>query len=131
MLSGEDNVHVPAVVSALSTRRLLTTNWLEGRPIMQFVDGPVEQRNRIAMNMFRAWYVPLYYYGVIHGDPHMGNYTVRPDNAINLLDFGCIRVFPPSFVGGVIDLYHALERDDRDLAVHASRPGGSAVSARR
>ncbi len=124
MLSGEPDVHVPQVVPELSTGRLLTTNWLDGTPIMRFVDAPVEQRNRIAMNLFRAWYVPLYYYGEIHGDPHMGNYTVRPDNTINLLDFGCIRSFPPTFVGGVIDLYHALERDDRDLAVHAYETWG-------
>lgn len=124
MLCDHPNVHVPKIVPELSTGRLLTTNWLEGGPIMGFVDGSVEQRNQIAMNMFHAWYVPLYYHGVIHGDPHMGNYTVRPDSTINLLDFGCIRVFPPSFVGGVIDLYHALERDDRDLAVHAYETWG-------
>ncbi|MEE8272102.1 MAG: AarF/ABC1/UbiB kinase family protein [Alphaproteobacteria bacterium] len=124
MLADEPGVYVPEVVPALSTGRLLTSTWLDGEPIMGFVEGHVEQRNALAMNMFRAWYVPLYYYGVIHGDPHLGNYTVRPDHAINLLDFGCIRVFPPSFVGGVIDLYHALMRDDRDLAVHAYETWG-------
>src|ERR1700676_1584873 len=74
--------------------------------------------------MLRIWYVPFYYYGVIHGDPHLGNYTVAPDGTVNLLDFGCIRVFPPSFVKGVIDLYHALERNDRELAVQAYRSWG-------
>ncbi len=44
--------------------------------------------------MFRAWYKPFYDYGVIHGDPHLGNYTVRPDLDVNLLDFGCIRDLP-------------------------------------
>ena len=39
--------------------------------------APQEERNRVALNMFRAWYVPFYGYGVIHGDPHLGNYTVR------------------------------------------------------
>jgi predicted unusual protein kinase regulating ubiquinone biosynthesis (AarF/ABC1/UbiB family) len=68
--------------------------------------------------------VPFYYYGVIHGDPHLGNYTVRPNGDVNLLDFGCIRTFKPSFVGGVIDLYHALMRDDQDLAVHAYETWG-------
>ena len=76
--------------------------------------------------MFRAWYVPFYSYGVIHGDPHLGNYTVRDDLDLNLLDFGCIRVFRPEFVKGVIDLYWALERDDRDLAVDAYRNWGFA-----
>ena len=43
---------------------------------------------------------PSTIYGVIHGDPHLGNYQVRPDGTVNLLDFGSIRVFPPRFVGG-------------------------------
>ncbi len=124
MLSREPSVHVPEVVPELSTRRLLTSTWLEGEPLLSFVEGHVEQRNTLAMNMFRAWYVPLYYYGVIHGDPHLGNYSVRPDNSINLLDFGCIRVFPPSFVSGVIELYHALATNDRDRAVHAYETWG-------
>lgn len=125
MLAAEAAVHVPEVVPALSTKRLLTMGWLEGRRILSVVMEPAEIRNQIAMNMFRAWYVPFYCYGIIHGDPHLGNYTVRAeDHAINLLDFGCIRVFPPSLVQGVIDLYHALERDDHDLAVQAYRTWG-------
>ncbi|MGB1876376.1 MAG: AarF/UbiB family protein, partial [Rhodospirillaceae bacterium] len=78
----------------------------------------------IAENMFRAWYVPLYQYGVIHGDPHLGNYSVRDDLSINLMDFGCIRVFRPEFITGVIDLYRAVESGDRDLAVHAYETWG-------
>jgi predicted unusual protein kinase regulating ubiquinone biosynthesis (AarF/ABC1/UbiB family) len=112
------------VVENLSTKRLLTTNWLQGEKILNFVKNDLEQRNIIAMNMFRAWYVPLYEYGVIHGDPHLGNYSVRPDNSINLMDFGCVRVFPAAFVGGVIDLYHALLHKDNDLAVHAYETWG-------
>ena len=87
-------------------------------------DPPIELRNKIAYNMFRAWYVPFYDYGIIHGDPHLGNYTVTEDGEVNLLDFGCIRVFPPEFVKGVIDLYFALSNDDPDLAVEAYRIWG-------
>ena len=124
MLKDEPGVHVPEVIDELSTDRLLTSTWLEGEKILKFKDAPQEQRNEIAMNMFRAWYVPLYYYGIIHGDPHLGNYTVRPDNSLNLLDFGCIRIFPPSFVRGVIDLYKALQTKDNELAVHAYETWG-------
>ena len=56
---------------------------------------------------------------MIHGDPHLGNYAVRADHGINLLDFGCIRVFPPGFVTGVLDLYRALDTGDDELAVQA------------
>jgi predicted unusual protein kinase regulating ubiquinone biosynthesis (AarF/ABC1/UbiB family) len=93
---------------------------------MDFIAGApgVEARNQVALNMFRAWYVPFYDYGVIHGDPHLGNYTLDGDDWVNLLDFGCIRVFPPSFVRGVIELYKAIESGDQDLAVHAYETWG-------
>ncbi|MEI9985107.1 MAG: AarF/ABC1/UbiB kinase family protein [Aliidongia sp.] len=124
MLAQEPGVQVPAAVPELSTARLLTMNWLEGEPIQSATELPIAARNQIAYNMFRAWYVPFYQYGVIHGDPHLGNYTIRPDHSVNLLDFGCIRVFPPRFVGGVIDLYRALQTDDEALAVHAYEAWG-------
>jgi predicted unusual protein kinase regulating ubiquinone biosynthesis (AarF/ABC1/UbiB family) len=124
MLTNEPGVYVPEVIDDLSTGRLLTAEWLHGDKIMNFTQADKDIRNRLAMNMFKAWYTPLYYYGVIHGDPHLGNYTVREDYAINLLDFGCVRVFRPKFVRGVIDLYHALMHDDRELAVHAYETWG-------
>jgi predicted unusual protein kinase regulating ubiquinone biosynthesis (AarF/ABC1/UbiB family) len=126
MLAKESGVEVPKPVAELSTGRLLTMTWLEGTPVMDFLAGApgVDERNEAALNMFRAWYVPFYDYGVIHGDPHLGNYTLDGDRRVNLLDFGCIRVFPPSFVGGVIDLYKAIESGDHDLAVHAYETWG-------
>ncbi len=124
MLAGEPRVHVPEPVPELSTRRLLTMSWLEGRPLLVYQTADQETRNRLALAMFHAWYVPFYGHGVIHGDPHLGNYTVRPDLTINLLDFGCVRIFPPRFVKGVIDLYWALVRNDRDLAVQAYESWG-------
>jgi len=121
MLAEEPGVHVPEALAELSTGRLLTMTWLDGAPLLDFIatTGDVTLRNQVAVNMFRAWYVPFYGTGVIHGDPHLGNYTLRADGAINLLDFGCVRVFQPKFVKGVIDLYHALERGDEALAVSA------------
>jgi hypothetical protein len=103
MLADQPRVVVPKPVEGYCTTRLLTMSWLEGRPLVKRLaeDPPVEERQAYAEGLFRAWYRPFYRYGVIHGDPHLGNYQVRPDRAgINLFDFGTIRVFPPSFVGG-------------------------------
>ena len=124
MLASEKGVTIPEPVPELSTARLLTMTWIEGTQLLEAAKRPLAERNEIARNMFRAWYVPFYFYGVIHGDPHLGNYTVRRDNGINLLDFGCIRIFQAKFVKGVIDLYRALDTDDRDLAVSAYRSWG-------
>ena len=121
MLDNEAGIHVPEPIEELSTKRLLTMSWVDGTPLKTFIGLTHDQatRNQVAENMFRAWYVPFYYYGVIHGDPHPGNYTIADDASINLLDYGCIRLFQPRFVNGVIELYHALREDDENRAVAA------------
>jgi predicted unusual protein kinase regulating ubiquinone biosynthesis (AarF/ABC1/UbiB family) len=124
-------IRVPEVVPQLSTKRLLTMTWLEGGRLLDYTDRPLEERNQIARAMFRAWWHPFSHYGVIHGDPHLGNYTIFEDGmgraaGINLLDYGCMRTFAPKFVQGVVDLYHGLLRNDRALVVHAYETWGFA-----
>lgn len=125
MLKDVAGVHVPEIVPELCTDRLLTMTWLEGERLAAVAEKKrLPDRNAIAANMFHAWYTPFYFFGVIHGDPHLGNYTVRPDNSINLLDYGCVRIFKPALVQGVIDLYHAIEKNDEALAVKAYEAWG-------
>ncbi|MGO4573583.1 ABC1 kinase family protein [Microvirga sp. 2TAF3] len=121
-------VRVPKVHPELSTRRLLSLEWLEGDRILNYVEADVAIRNRLAMAMFKAWWHPFSHAAVIHGDPHLGNYTVFSESGepagINLLDYGCIRIFHPRFVGGVVDLYRGLQNEDRDRIVHAYETWG-------
>ena len=124
MLRDESQVHVAEVVPTHSTDRLLTMGWLDGAPLLDWKTRAQEERDALAVAMFRAWYVPFYHYGVIHGDPHLGNYSVRPDGSVNLMDFGCVRVFPPRFVRGSIELYRALMADDEARAVAAYEDWG-------
>ena len=121
MLKDEDQVIMPEYYSDLSSERALTMSWIEGQKLMAWLETEPSQesRNQVAINMFRAWYVPFYFYGVIHGDPHLGNYSIDPDLNINLMDFGSIRIFRPEFVAGVIELYRALSQQDDDLARQA------------
>jgi predicted unusual protein kinase regulating ubiquinone biosynthesis (AarF/ABC1/UbiB family) len=112
---GRDDIAVPEPHFSLSTGRLLSMGWLEGQGLMAFKSQDQETRNRVAKTLFEAWWTPLIKLGVIHGDPHLGNYSFTPGaGRLNLLDFGCIRIFPPRFVGGVVRLYRALLADDRE-----------------
>jgi len=128
MLAGIEQIRVPRVWPELSTGRLITLDWLHGRRLLEHTNDDLATRNRIGTAMFTAWWWPFSRFGVIHGDPHLGNYTVfeadgRPAG-INLLDYGCIRIFSPTFVGGVVDLYHGLLKGDDDLVVHAYETWG-------
>jgi predicted unusual protein kinase regulating ubiquinone biosynthesis (AarF/ABC1/UbiB family) len=128
ILEGVDNVRVPKPWPELSTGRLLTLDWLDGTRMLAHKNDPLAARNALARAMFTAWWFPFSRFGVIHGDPHLGNYTVfsrggKPAG-INLLDYGCIRIFPPKFVQGVVDLYHGLLHGDDGLIVHAYETWG-------
>lgn len=125
MLGEKDFVHIPAPVDELSTDRLLTMEWVNGQPLTAYEGASQEVRNGIAKRLYWTWWLPMTQYAVIHGDPHLGNYQVtNGGEGLNLLDFGCIRIFPPNFVGGVVDLYRAIRADDFDAAYAAYEKWG-------
>ncbi len=115
---------VPDVIDPLTTPHLLTMSWLEGKKLLTLKDTPQALRNKVSKSLFKVWYYPLYQYGILHGDPHLGNYSWSEQEKLNLLDFGCIRVFKATFIQGVLDLYRALQTQDEELAVHAYRTWG-------
>ncbi len=120
MLAGDDRIKTPEPLEELSTKRLLTMTWLEGRGLMHWLEEPQETRNRIAELLFKAWWGPMTHYGIIHGDPHLGNYALT-ENAerLHLLDFGCVRIFPPRFLEGVVGLYRGLKAGDMAQVAHS------------
>lgn len=120
LLRDADYVQVPDLVPELCTDRLLTMSWVSGDRLDDYESAPQDVRNTIARNLFWTWWRPFTGAAVIHGDPHLGNYQVTQDGqGLNLLDFGCIRIFPPNFVAGVVDLYRGLLADDFD-AIYAA-----------
>jgi len=120
ILADKAFVSIPDLVPELCTDRLLTMSWLSGERLDAYEDASQQVRNQIAENLFWTWWYPFNTRAVIHGDPHLGNYQVTEDGAaLNLLDFGCIRIFPPGFVAGVVDLYRGLLADDFD-AIYAA-----------
>ncbi len=128
MLKDEPLIRVPNVWPELSSGRLLTMDWMDGTKMLSHKDDSLEVRNRLATAMFTAWWFPFSRFGVIHGDPHLGNYSVFADNGepagINLLDYGCVRIFPPRFVAGVVDLYRGLLEGDEARVVRAYETWG-------
>ena len=127
MLVDRPFVRVPRVEEELSTHRLLTLQWLDGEKLVAFEKARQEARDVIAVGLFDAWWRPFLRYGIIHGDPRLGNYAVvasgrgeaRAVEGINLFDYGCVRIFPPRFVGGVVELYLALKANDEGRIAEA------------
>lgn len=119
-----DFIVAPEVYPEFSTRRLLTMEWIEGKSALDFVGHANNFRDELGRKLFLAWYWPLYRFGILHGDPHPGNYLILSDERISVLDFGCVRKFDKLFLQAVVDLYVALRDNKPELAVDAYRRWG-------
>ena len=91
----DDSIVVPRVDDELSTRRVLTMEYLEGVHISSFLtdDPPQELRDHFGGMIFQAG-CRLHYAGrLLYADPHPGNYLFQADGRLGLLDFGCVRPY--------------------------------------
>jgi predicted unusual protein kinase regulating ubiquinone biosynthesis (AarF/ABC1/UbiB family) len=126
LLADDAEVVIPRVYRTLTTRRVLTMQYLEGYPIQDILAPGVEQevKDWVAVKLFRLHWRQVLEFGALHTDPHPGNYLVTHHPRLGILDFGSVRVFEPEIRAGYLALARALlAHDDRAIAA-ASRALG-------
>ncbi len=101
-----DEILVPRVVTGSS--RVLVSEWIDGVPLSRIiVDGTPEERNRAALLLARFLYSGPVLAGLLHADPHPGNYRLLPDGRLGVIDFGAVDHLPdgvPESVGRLVRL---------------------------
>jgi predicted unusual protein kinase regulating ubiquinone biosynthesis (AarF/ABC1/UbiB family) len=96
------DVVIPRVHHSLTTRRVLTTDFLEGRSYAEFIaDAPQDARDRTGTTIWRFMFRSLLKYGMLYADPHPGNYRFLPDGRVGFLDFGCVKELAPEHIDGM------------------------------
>jgi predicted unusual protein kinase regulating ubiquinone biosynthesis (AarF/ABC1/UbiB family) len=105
---GHPTIHVPAVVAALSTKRVLTTELAEGVGWAEMLTWSPAERNLAAETLYRFAFGSLYRLGMFNGDPHPGNYLFRPGGKVTFLDFGLVRHFTDAELKPFQDLIDAM-----------------------
>ncbi len=102
LTSDVPQIVVPRVFHALSSRRVLTTQYLAGRSYEQFCSqAGQDQRNTAGRVIWTFMFRSLLRYGVMYADPHPGNYRFLDDGKVGFLDFGCVKILPPAMVDGI------------------------------
>ena len=118
LLADDPEVMIPRVHRALSTRRVLTMEFLEGYPIQDIMAPGVDQslKDWVAVKLFRLLWRQVLEFGALHTDPHPGNYLVTHHPKLGILDFGSVRLFEPAIRIAYCRLARALlARDDREI----------------
>ena len=119
MFRDDDEVLIPNVYPDVSSRRVLTMSLLEGYPFSDILGPGVDQalKDWVAVKYFRVLWRHIFEYGVLHTDPHPGNYLITYHPKLAILDFGSIRIFPEAIRAAYHDLARAiLAREEAVMA---------------
>jgi predicted unusual protein kinase regulating ubiquinone biosynthesis (AarF/ABC1/UbiB family) len=112
--AGDPDISVPNVVMA--TGRVLISEWMDGIPLSKIIsDGTQEERDRMGLLFVRFLFSGPARAGMLHADPHPGNFRMLPGGRLGVLDFGAVDRLPggmPRFIGHLVRMVH----DGADLA---------------
>lgn len=116
----------PVPVRELSTRRVLTASFVEGKKIIDIsaIDAMGIDKKDVAKRLVRAYCQMIFVDGIYHADPHPGNVLVRSDGAIILLDFGAVAELSPSMRDGIPEFLEGVLRRNTDSIIKALRKMG-------
>lgn len=100
LLRDRDDVRIPRVHRDLSTKRILTQEFIEGRHLRDYLrtKPTQDERDAIGERLLDLFFRQAFDFGLLHADPHPGNYLFLDGGRIGLLDFGCSKKFDAMFM---------------------------------
>ncbi|MDG4833192.1 AarF/ABC1/UbiB kinase family protein [Solwaraspora sp. WMMD1047] len=112
--AGDPDILVPEVVAAAP--RVLITEWIEGKPLSEIISGgTAEERDRAGRLMATLHFSAPTRAGLLHADPHPGNFRLLPDGRLGVIDFGAVARLPgghPEPIGRLVRLALAGDADE-------------------
>jgi predicted unusual protein kinase regulating ubiquinone biosynthesis (AarF/ABC1/UbiB family) len=104
------NIVFPKYYPEYSSPKILTMDWIEGKPLGEVVKKPVpkEIANKIGQAMWDFYHFQMHTLKELHADPHPGNFIITDNHKLGVIDFGCVKVIPEDFH----KIYFRLQDDD-------------------
>src|SRR6185312_10108312 len=109
---GHPFIQVPEVISSLSREKVLVTEYVTGLGFDAIKELDQETRDRVGEIVFRFFFGCMYRHRQFSGDPHPGNYLLRPDGTVAFLDFGLLRDIDPARVAAERAIARAVRAND-------------------
>ncbi|MGI8594723.1 MAG: AarF/UbiB family protein [Solirubrobacteraceae bacterium] len=119
---GHPFIHVPAPDTRLSTQRVLVSEWVDGRSAAEIVALDQAERDRVAEALLRFFLGSPFRAGLVHADPHPGNWLLGDDGRVAVLDYGAAGQLERERVAQTIRVYVAGAAGDA-AAAHAGLDG--------
>lgn len=111
------NLFFPTYYPELSSKRIISMDWIEGKHLKEFLQTNPSQevRNSIGQALWDFYNFQIHELKAVHADPHPGNFMFTPDGKLGVIDFGCIKVIPEHFYENYFQMinFDLLDNDNR------------------
>jgi len=118
---GDPDIVVPKVVGA--AENVLVTEWVDGKPLSAIIaSGTEEERDRAGLLLVRFLFSGPARAGLLHADPHPGNFRLTADGKLAVLDYGAVNRLPhglPAPIGPLVRMALEGRADDVLTALRA------------
>lgn len=93
------NVFFPTYYPEYSSEKILTMDWIEGKPLGEILttDIPQAERDKLGQALWDFYHFQMHSLRAVHADPHPGNFIITSDYQLGVIDFGCVKVIPDAF----------------------------------
>ena len=107
----------PKYYPELSSKRILTMDWLDGLHLTEFLaTNPTQEvRNKIGQALWDFYDYQIHTLRQVHADPHPGNFLMRNDGTMGVIDFGCVKVIPDYYYDNYFRLINPDTLQDKAL----------------
>ena len=110
------NLVFPTYYPELSCEKILTMDWVEGKPLGEFLKSEKwsrEEANKIGQALWDFYHFQIHQLKALHADPHPGNFIITSDRKLGVIDFGCVKVIPPTFYKSYFQLLDGKLLEDK------------------
>jgi predicted unusual protein kinase regulating ubiquinone biosynthesis (AarF/ABC1/UbiB family) len=114
LFEGHPFIVIPRVWPDFCTTRVITQEFIDGRPFLTSMDWEQTHKDELAEMLFRFFYGSLYRFLLFSADPHPGNYLLLDDGRVAFLDFGLVRAVDPGTLELLLEVVQALIADDQE-----------------
>ena len=123
---GDPEFLVPHVLA--STQRVMVSEWVEGRSLNTAAELDQDERNRMGLAYVRFLFAAPARVGLLHADPHPGNFKMLPDGRLGIIDFGLVARFPGGLPAAMGRILRVAENGDAHQTAEQLRGEGFLVS---
>ncbi|MEZ4936421.1 MAG: AarF/ABC1/UbiB kinase family protein [Crocinitomicaceae bacterium] len=112
--SGLEGIIFPKYYKELSSKRVLTMDWIEGIHLKEFIDtkSGTEEANQIGQKLWDFYVYQIRELKMVHADPHPGNFLITDENQLGVIDFGCVKELPDDFYRDYFLLFNTIRTNN-------------------